>query len=324
FDRIPIEELTDDFRGRLSRRSHYENISYTYKNYRWELDDYTNSLVETFIPTGVEKQYTSNPSSRWSLNDSYVSDVYLDDQDILWIGTYSNGINKANLTANPFEYHHHDPTDLHSIIDNNVRALSEDHQGNFWVGTRDKGISIVGRNGKYRHLRHRPPENSIGHDQIKTLFCDSGGYMWIGTKKGIDRYDPQTEHIRHVPMTNLLDSLHTAVYGITEDRSRNMWIATWKGIYKYEPHTDRILHFDPDKTLSQRHTWVIIQDRKGDLWVGTEGGGVSVLRETGPRELSLIRHFKHDPQAAHTLSDNRVYALYEDRDGMIWVGTGNG
>src|SRR5690606_13004670 len=78
------------------------------------------------------------------------------------------------------------------------------------------------------------------------------------------------------------------------------------------------------KTLSQRHTWVIIQDRKGDLWVGTEGGGVSVLRETGPRELSLIRHFKHDPQAAHTLSDNRVYALYEDRDGMIWVGTGNG
>src|SRR5690606_16619826 len=198
--------------------------------------------------------------SRWGLNDAYVSDIYLDDEDILWLGTYSNGINKANLRANPFHYHDHDPTDPNSIIDNNVRALSEDQQGNFWIGTRDKGISIVGRDGEYRHIRHHPHENSISHDQIKTLFCDSRGYMWIGTKKGIDRYDPRTGHIRHFNLANALDSLHTAAYGITQDRNGDIWFATWNGVYKYENHSDRMHHFDPEKTLSQRHTWVIMQD----------------------------------------------------------------
>src|SRR3546814_13814 len=148
--------------------------------------------------------------------------------------------------------------------------------------------------------------------------------MWIGTKKGIDRYDPLTGHIRHFSLANVLDSLHTAAYGITQDRNGNIWFATWNGVYKYEHHTDRMRHFDPEKTLSHRHTWVIMEDQKGDMWVGTEGGGVCVLRETEPGKLSLIHHFAHDHHLENSLSDNRVYALYEDRDGIIWVGTGNG
>src|SRR5690606_26727484 len=71
-------------------------------------------------------------------------------------------------------------------------------------------------------------------------------------------------------------------------------------------------------------TWVIMQDQEGKIWVGTEGGGVAVLRENESGELSLIHHFTHNHHSLRTLSNNRVYALYEDRDGMIWVGTGNG
>src|SRR5690606_34121641 len=200
FDRIPLADLSAEFQERLSRRSHYLTVSFTYQNYRWDLDDQTNTLTETFIPTGETKHHKANPTSRWGLNDAYVSDIYLDEQDMLWLGTYSNGINKANLRANPFHYYHHDPAISNSIIDNNVRAICEDRQGNFWIGTRDKGISIVGRNGNHRHLRHHSHKNSISHDQIKSLFCDSTGYMWVGTKKGIDRYDPKTGRIRHFDM----------------------------------------------------------------------------------------------------------------------------
>lgn len=325
FDRIPLQELSPEFQERLSRRNHYLTVSFTHQNYRWDLDDRTNTLMETFMPTNEVKHYKANPTSRWGLNDAYVSDIYLDDQDILWLGTYSNGINKANLRANPFQYYDHSPSNPNSITDNNVRALSEDKQGNFWIGTRDKGISIAGRDGKYRHLRHNPHKNSISHDQIKSLFCDSAGYMWIGTKKGIDRYDPKTDHIRHFDMgDDVLDPVHIPVYGMMQDRNGDMWFATWEGIYKYDRQADSMHHFGPEETLSHRHTWVIMQDKKGNIWVGTEGGGVCVLRETGPGKLSLIHHFEHNHHSLHTVSDNRIYALYEDRDGIIWVGTGNG
>src|SRR5690606_8593423 len=112
-------------------------------------------------------------------------------------------------------------------------ALREDRQGNFWIGTRDKGITIVGKDGKYRHLRHLPHENSISHDQIKSLFCDSSGYMWIGTKRGIDRYDPRTGSIRHFYMGgDVVYPVQMTMYGMMQSRSGDMWFATWEEIYR--------------------------------------------------------------------------------------------
>ncbi len=322
FERIPLEKVPVDLQKLISRKNYHMSTSFRFGNHEWRLERRTNTLVETNLTTGKDKHYAANPGIRGSLNDSYVSDVYLDNQDILWIGTYSNGINKANLHANPFHNHYHIPTDERSIIDDNVRTLCEDTEGNLWVGTRDQGITIVGKDGSYRHLQHDATDSrSLKSNQIRYIYCDSGGNLWIGTKEGLDRYDPKTGKIRHFDM---LDPQYTPIYGITEDHDEQLWFATWGGIYRYVPDVDSMTHFDPSDMLLNEHAWVILEDRQGKLWVGTEGGGISVINKDTPGKLTLERHFIHKQDSVNSISDNRVYALYEDSDGYIWIGTGNG
>jgi ligand-binding sensor domain-containing protein len=276
FERIPDRQVSARFKKLITRRYHFLTVNFRYKDYHWSLDNYTNSLVRKSLTDGRVKNYSSNSASQWSLNDPYVTDLYLDNHNILWVGTYNNGINKANLNAKPFNYFYHSPTDKNSIIDNNIRAITEDNAGNLWIGTRDKGITIIRKNGNYQHLRSRKDRNSISSDQIKKIFSDSRGYIWIGTKKGLDGYDPSTGSIRHFDM---FDLENTTVWGVTEDHRQNLWFATWKGVYKYITGEDRMIHFDPSKTLMSGHAKVIMRDKKHQIWVGTEGGGVSVLKD---------------------------------------------
>ncbi len=64
----------------------------------------------------------------------------------------------------------------------------------------------------------------------------------------------------------------------------------------------------------------IHQDAEGVLWVGTYGGG---LDRFDP-ELEGFIHYRHDPDNATSLSEDRVRIIYEDRTGNFWVGTYEG
>lgn len=322
FERIPRDKVPDELWQRIIRRNHRLSVNYTYKQHQWYLDSYTNAVVETYLPSGLRKQYGTDPIDMWSINDNYVSDIYLDNQRILWLGTYSNGINKTYLEANPFRYLHHDPYTRNSIIDNTIRSICEDLSGNLWIATRSKGITVVQKDGRYQHFQHDETDvNSLRSNYIKKLFCDSQGYIWIGGQRGLDRYDPRTKKITRIEHPRLSNM---TVFGIMEDHRHNIWLATWNGIFKYVRSTATIIHYDPAKTLPQEHVWTIFQDSKQQIWVGTEGSGIVILKEQRNGELSTVMHLKHDSSAVNTLSDNRIYSIYEDQQHNVWIGTGNG
>ena len=69
--------------------------------------------------------------------------------------------------------------------------------------------------------------------------------------------------------------------------------------------------------LSQNSVLAILQDQRGFMWFGTEGG----LNKYDGYQFIV---YKHDPDDPSTLSDDFVSSIYEDRDGDLWVGTRNG
>lgn len=320
FDRIPVAKLSKSFTSLISRREHITTVNFSCKQIKWNIDVYRNALVGTDLVSNKKKYYAHNPANPWSLNDAYVTDIYKDDHNILWVGTFSNGINKASLNAKPFEYYYHDPFNPNSIIDNNIRAICEDKAGNLWIGTRDKGITLIGKNG-FRHIK-AGGGNTIRDNQIRRIFCDSRGVIWIGMKMGLNSYNPATGAFRYFPQDGLAN---TTVFGITEDKEGKLWFASWKGVYMFNPVKDKLIHFDAKKTLNNAHSRVIIHDRKQQIWVGTEGGGISVLKPIAGRDtFVVVKQLLHNSSIENTLSDNRVNALFEDRKGLIWIGTGNG
>jgi ligand-binding sensor domain-containing protein/DNA-binding CsgD family transcriptional regulator len=64
----------------------------------------------------------------------------------------------------------------------------------------------------------------------------------------------------------------------------------------------------------------LLEDRKGRLWIGTDGGGLNVL---STNSLKWTR-YQNDPRDPKSLSHTRVKALYQDKKGNIWIGTFGG
>ena len=117
---------------------------------------------------------------------------------------------------------------------------------------------------------------------------------------------------------------NTGVFGIAEDQHMNLWFATWKGIFKYDRAKARFHAFDLSDALSEPHVWSIFVDSKSQIWAGTEGGGICIFKEDQGQQLRLVMRLQHGGVPMHSLSDNRIYSIFEDSNHEFWIGTGNG
>ncbi|MGN0021063.1 MAG: two-component regulator propeller domain-containing protein [Sphingobacterium hotanense] len=322
FTRVPYEKGPKEILGKINRRDHRYNVKFQFQQTQWHLDNNKTALVETYLPTGAQKLYTEDPSNPWAINDAYISDVYLDDQHVLWLGSYSHGINRAYLDATPFHALMYHPGSKQSLAENTIRSLTEDSQGNLWVGTRSKGITVVKKNGdflQYKSESNNP--NSIQNNYIKKLFCDSKGIIWIGNQGGLDRYDPRTDQIERLYHPSVKSN---PVYGIMEDQDQNIWFATWKGVVKWTRKNQSFRYYKFDEFLAEPHFWTILQDQQGRIWLASEGNGIFIVKENAQGKLQILKHLRHEEKKTNTLSDNRIYALFQDKQNDIWIGTGNG
>ncbi len=77
-------------------------------------------------------------------------------------------------------------------------------------------------------------------------------------------------------------------------------------------------HYTASDGLSSNIVRCIFQDSRGFIWAGTEGGG---LNKFDGYRFTIYDYRSDNP---HSLSNSQVYAMAEDQDGNIWVGTHNG
>ncbi|OGF67513.1 MAG: hypothetical protein A2Y62_06155 [Candidatus Fischerbacteria bacterium RBG_13_37_8] len=114
----------------------------------------------------------------------------------------------------------------------------------------------------------------------------------------------------------------SSVNSILQDDRGYMWFATQEGLNKYDGYNFTIFTYDPanKNSLSMNFIIALIKDSKGDLWIGTDGGG---LNKFNPVTEQWIR-FRNEPGNNNSLSNNYIQAIYEDREGALWVGTNGG
>jgi len=103
---------------------------------------------------------------------------------------------------------------------------------------------------------------------------------------------------------------------IAQDKHGFMWFGG-AGLSRYDGHGLRHYRHDPDDpgTLSDDSVRTVFVDRKGNLWVGTNFGGLDRLDEA----RDAFVHYRHDPNDVRSLSANIVSRIYEDRRGTLWL-----
>ncbi|WP_345953992.1 two-component regulator propeller domain-containing protein [Mucilaginibacter sp. PAMB04168] len=264
------------------------------------------------------KIYKSHPANKSSLQSSYITNLYCDSKNRLWVGT-SKGLNIYDRTLDaykrvPLLFKNGEDINL-----SRINSILEDRTGRLWVAS-EYDLNLIQANGRLKHI---VPVNPITNRMVLRSLCqDHTGTIWLGTTHGIYTVAEKQKRFwveKFLPLATagLADA---PIMSVTEDTAHNLWIATsGKGLYKYEPALRAIKHYTtsgkPD-SLSDDNVRRLLPDGKGNLWIGTQTG--LSLYNAFTKKFS---NYRNDPWDNTSLSQNSVHSLYKDHAGIIWVGT---
>lgn len=327
FTRYQLNDLPSDLQIRLRSTVGKGNPDPVInKNSTWEVINH--QLVQQDNRTGNRYTYTGKTSEEGSLFDSYVLSLYLDNNDVLWVGTENGGVHYADVNRKKFEHYTFEFDHSDFLSDNAVRVICEDDRNNLWVGTRNNGlIRMSPDRSQYAYFDYTPSRKAtLQEKRIRQIYQDSKGFIWIGTQYGVFKYDyptSKTEHYVDKSATAIDDNF---VYAIHEDNHGILWMGTWKGMSSYNFQTENFVSYNPDETLVYSSVRSIVPGKGGGLWIATENGLTFMDYEVSGQTAVNIKatYYQHQEGDSHSLNDDFLYVLDVDADGNIWIGTARG
>ncbi|MFK7933544.1 MAG: two-component regulator propeller domain-containing protein [Saprospiraceae bacterium] len=163
--------------------------------------------------------------------------------------------------------------------------------------------------------------NGLPANNISSIIKDDLGFIWIGTKNGLCRYE-SADNIKNFSHQSHYNKLYSSNIQVLEtDRKGNLWIGTrLGGLTCYHPETEEWKSYtydaDDPSSLSDNEVLAITEDRKGRLWVGTENG----LNIFDPK-TEKFTVFQPKVGDSTALQTKAVLNILEDSQGRMWIST---
>ncbi|MDJ0840626.1 MAG: two-component regulator propeller domain-containing protein [Acidobacteriota bacterium] len=206
-------------------------------------------------------------------------------------------------------------------------AIEDDLDGRIWIATYGNGLLVLDSDsGK---LEQFPPDrtapSAMGSKKLNSLVMDRSGLLWIGSQdKGLFLHNPETRRFGHTilkfPNKDPGDLSISAIY---EEDSGELWLGGREGLYKFDRNWNTIAHLeynpaDPRRSLCFGIITTLQKDQRGDMWVGSNGGGISRIPGEG---LGIIENFRSVPTDPYSPAHDAVCKIFENRRGELWIGT---
>jgi len=264
---------------------------------------------------------SSNTPNSPDLLGNVIAALYKDEDGIIWIGNWGQGLNKLNRNTNVVEHFSTRQPGNHYISNDFIHVIFEDNDHNIWLGTRN-GIVIYDKPANkfvpyYTYFKN-PELPEFNNVRISMIIQDRYSNYWIGTQNGLYKINHKKTTIEEFKKE--LDPSHqlsaNLVYCLLEDTEGLVWIATVNGLDVYNPVTKKIKHFSKqEKGLSDNFIISLCEDRKGNIWIGTSAY-VNVFH----KKDSSFTHYSQE----HGLPNNRIFEIIKDKKNKLWLATGKG
>lgn len=261
-------------------------------------------------------------------NIKNVLKTYPDVNGQLWVETNQAGISKINL-ATGYYRHYQQKLDVNpDVRPESQCGIMEDENQVLWLTLKGGGFGYYNpENDEVEYFFNKPgePESKFSNF-VNCFYKDASGVLWLSTYfKGLEKVTfikEKFKFFRPNPKADL--SISNEVRAIMQDSHGYFWVATKKQELFIVDHDFKTIKKINDLNgVKIGPVYTIIENRAGHIFLGTKGNGIFKLTRTNGLEFSF-EHYLHDPQAPYSLSNNNIYALYEDYQNRIWVGTFGG
>jgi len=226
-----------------------------------------------------------------------VQSVYIDDTDLLWVGTEKSGL--AYYGNNIYKFQ--------SLLNGDITALAQDKDGNIWYGTGDKGV--IGYEGP------------LASYKVSAMTTTSDGSLWVGSKQnGLTRIKDGKSIFYSVARDSMKTLIDDHVNALSTDHTGNLWIATNGGLQVYNPKMNTFSSYTRENgTLNTNNVTSLFYGKNNNMLIGTAEG--LVILNLSNREKTVLTG---NTTNLSTFTNNYITQVYEDSRGLIWIGTREG
>ena len=273
------------------------------------------------------RNFKTDLSSPDSLHNSGITDLSASAGNGVWIATYGSGVEYYCKETNTFK--HYNSNTVEGMPDNPVWAVKEDRRGFLYIGFLREGLSVLSlKDNKIRNYRNFMNEIKGPIDNmVMNIYIDPLDNVWIATMEGLYLFNPNNGKFRlfrHDP-NDSKSILTNRIYDFAF-KDNSLWITCRMGgvsvldlsqdIYNEGKKIEfyNIKSGNEKNKLSSYHTYKLLADSFGNMWICYEGDGVD-----------CITHYSSDFKTITSKERGHMpVSLFANKGESIWIGNDAG
>ena len=254
--------------------------------------------VHTHVVEAVQPRNIND--SQWIKEKISIQSVYVDDTDLIWVGTEKSGVAYSGNYIYRFG----------SNLNGDITAIAQDANGTIWYGTSGKGV--IGYEGV------------MASKKVATMATTPDGSLWVGSKRnGLTRIKNGTSTIYSLAKDSTSTLIDDHINALCTDKIGNLWIATNGGLQVYNPRMNTFSSYTRENgKLNTNNITSLYYNHHGksnDLYIGTSEGLVILNLSTTDKTV-----LTGNTTNTKSFTNNFITQVLQDSRGLIWIGTREG
>lgn len=244
-----------------------------------------------------------NYTTEDGLADGAVKAIYIDTLGAIWLGHVDGGITRL----------YQDKVEMLFSMSADITSIASDDEGNLWVSSFGEGVIKItnpyAEDKSAISFKQYKGQEGLSDIVFQVVKIKNGNIYFV-TDVGVKNYNYQKNDFSFYKVSNM-----PAYFQITcmfESANEDQWFGSYNGgLYHYKKSVEKLRIYDALDGLASNWVSTINEDSKGNIWVGTWGGGVSKIYDD---KLLIINKDQG-------LRDNHIRCIKEDREGNVLFGT---
>lgn len=260
-----------------------------------------------------------------TLVNSFVNCFYQDADGRLWIGTnggvsiYEHKMDRFVSTGPEIEL-------LKPLKNEQILCFGKRSDSVVLIGT-EKGLYhyTIGRE-LHKVTLSKELLNEVGDFKVTDIVTVKEDLIWIGTSEnGILEYDLKSEKWKHLKaLTSGPDEDHinsNRINALCKSKRNKIFVGSDYGLNIYDIKTSKFKSYTYTEGdmfgISSNFITVIYEDHLGNVWLGTNGGGLNKYFAN----KGVFHVYKKNVNIESSIISNNISSVYQDNSGVLWIGT---